>query len=111
MPKTAQVSVEKCNQQAARHEAMADNISQKLDGLKTEVHNTMMASTSAATRALTSTCDNWVEAVRKTVLDHMRNMAENIRREASNQEALDQQHMEEITKLPLGTLNFLGVPS
>ncbi|ONI87840.1 hypothetical protein ALI144C_07815 [Actinosynnema sp. ALI-1.44] len=110
MPKTTTVSVETCNQQAARHDAMADDISQKLDSLKTEVHNTMMASTSAATRALTNTCDNWVEAVRKTVLDHMRKMAENIRREASNQAALDEESMNAITSLPLSTLDFLGVP-
>jgi uncharacterized protein YukE len=109
MSHSTQLNPETINQQAARHEETAQTISQQLDQLKQHVDDTLQRSTSAATRALSTTCDNWVESVRKSVLDHMNAMAGNIRREANDQEALDQQSMQAVLNVPMETGNFLGV--
>ncbi|TVT62507.1 hypothetical protein ORV05_01500 [Amycolatopsis cynarae] len=109
MSHSTQLSVEQINQQATRHEDTANNISQQLDQLKAQVDATLQASPSAATRALSTTCDNWIESVRKSVLAHLQTMAENIRREAHNQDGTDQTSMQTIMNLPMETGNFLGV--
>jgi hypothetical protein len=106
---STQLSPEQINTQATRHEETADAVDTQLNALKAVVEATLLASKSAATRALSTTCDNWVESVRKSVLAHLRTMAENIRREATNQEATDQESMKEILNLPMETGNFLGV--
>jgi hypothetical protein len=108
MSHSTQLNPETINQQAARHEDTAQNISQQLDQLKQAVDDTLAQSTSAATRALSTTTDNWVESVRKSVLEHMNAMAQNIRREASDQEALDQESMQSVLNVPMETGNFLG---
>ncbi|MFD2419611.1 hypothetical protein [Amycolatopsis pigmentata] len=109
MSHSTQLNVETINQQASRHEETANNVSQQLDQLKSQVEATLAASTSAATRALSTTCDNWVESVRKSVLEHLHGMAENMRREANNQDAMDSGSMQAILNVPMETGNFLGV--
>ncbi|GHF44806.1 uncharacterized protein YukE [Amycolatopsis bartoniae] len=109
MSHSTQLSVEQINQQATKHDQTADNINQQLNQLKQQVDATLAASPSAATRALSTTCDNWIESVRKSVLAHLQTMAENIRREASNQDGTDQQSNQAILNLPMETGNFLGV--
>jgi len=106
---STQLNVETINAQATRHEDTAQNISQQLDQLKAQVDATLAASTSSATRALSTTCDNWVESVRKSVLAHLNTMAENIRREAANQDGTDQENTSAINNIPMETGNFLGV--
>jgi uncharacterized protein YukE len=106
---STQLSVDDINIQATRHEETAEKIDKELNALKAQVDATLERSTSAATRALSTTCDNWVESVRKSVLAHLRTMAENIRRESKNQESTDQDSMKEILNLPMETGNFLGV--
>ncbi|WIX98218.1 hypothetical protein QRX60_29595 [Amycolatopsis mongoliensis] len=109
MSHSTQLNTETINQQAARHDETADNISQQLDQLKSQVEATLAASTSSATRALSTTTDRWVESVRKSVLDHLHAMAENMRREAKNQDAMDSDSMQSILNVPMETGNFLGV--
>ncbi|QKV73998.1 hypothetical protein [Amycolatopsis sp. Hca4] len=109
MSHSTQLNAQTINQQASRHEETADNISQQLDTLKSQIEATLAASPSAATRALSTTTDRWVESVRKSVLDHMHAMAENMRREANNQEAMDSDSMQSILNVPMETGNFLGV--
>jgi hypothetical protein len=108
MPKT-KLSPGEIHAQAARHDETRENISGQLDTLKTEIQNTLAASPSAATRALSTTTDNWVESVRKSVLSHLDTMAQNIRNEANNQGATDETAMQNIINLPMETGNFLGV--
>jgi hypothetical protein len=111
MSHSTKLNPQTINQQATRHEETSQNISQQLDTLKQAVEDTLAQSTSAATRALSTTTDHWVESVRKSVLDHLNAMATNIRREANDQEALDQESMNTVLNVPMDTGNFLGVPS
>lgn len=109
MGHSTQLNVETINQQATRHETTSQSVNTQLNQLKSEIEATLAASPSAATRALSTTCDNWVESVRKSVLSHLETMAENIRREAGNQDGTDQTSMQKILSLPMETGNFLGV--
>jgi enamine deaminase RidA (YjgF/YER057c/UK114 family) len=109
MSHSTQLNVTTIDQQAARHDSTAENISQQLNQLKAHVEATLAASGSAATRALSTTCDNWVESVRKSVLQHLSAMADNMRREAKNQEGTDQTSTQAILNVPMETGNFLGV--
>jgi uncharacterized protein YukE len=109
MSHSTQLSPETINQQAAKHDSTRESIDQQLTQLKTEIENTLAASPSAATRALSTTTDNWVESVRKSVLQHLETMAQNIRNEANNQGATDSEAMQKILNLPMETGNFLGV--
>ncbi|WP_410586375.1 hypothetical protein [Amycolatopsis sp. lyj-23] len=109
MSHSTQLNAQTINQQAGKHEETADHISAQLDALKTHIESTLAASPSAATRALSTTTDRWVESVRKSVLDHMHAMAENMRREANNQDAMDSESMQAILNVPMETGNFLGV--
>ncbi|WP_370942287.1 hypothetical protein AB5J62_24560 [Amycolatopsis sp. cg5] len=108
MSHSTTLSPQTINQQADRHDTFAQNISDQLTQLKNEVDQTLQMSTSAATRALSTTCDNWVESVRSSVLQHMTGMANNMRREASDQEAMDQESEKAILNVPMETGNFLG---
>jgi uncharacterized protein HemX len=105
---STQLNAQTINDQASRHEQTADNISQQLDVLKSHIETTLAASPSAATRALSTTTDNWVESVRKSVLAHMHAMAEIMRREANNQDSMDSESMQAILNVPMETGNFLG---
>ncbi|WP_410604739.1 hypothetical protein [Amycolatopsis sp. lyj-90] len=108
MSHSTQLNAQTINAQASRHEDTADNISGQLDQLKEQVVTTLARSSSDATRALHSTIDRWVESVRKSVLEHMRGMAEIMRREAKGQEAMDSDSMQAILNVPMETGNFLG---
>lgn len=103
------LSPETINAQAAKHDDTRESINGQLDQLKTEIEQTLAASASAATRALSTTTDNWVESMRKSVLSHLETMAQNIRNEAKNQGAVDEESMTSILNLPMETGNFLGV--
>ncbi|KZB80807.1 hypothetical protein [Amycolatopsis regifaucium] len=94
--------------QAARHEETANNVNDQLDNLKREVEATLAASTSAATRALSSVTGEWVEAVRKTVLSNLNGMAGDMRREAGAQVDTDADNTQSILNVPMGTSTFLG---
>lgn len=109
MSHSTQLNDETINQQAARHEDTAQNISGQLDVLKQQVDETLHNSRSAATQALSNTTDSWVESVRKSVLSHMTAMANDIRREARDQVALDEESMKAVLNVPMETGNFLGV--
>jgi hypothetical protein len=109
MAHSTQLNAETIKAQAARHNTMADDVSSQLDQLKASVDATLAASPSGATRALSSTCDNWVESVRSSVLAHLHAMADNMIREANNQGAMDEQQMQTIQNLDMQTGNFLGV--
>jgi len=109
MSHSTQLNPETINQQASRHEETAQNISGQLDTLKQQVDETLHHSRSAATQALSTTTDNWVESVRKSVLSHMNAMAQDIRREANDQQALDEESMKTVLNIPMETGNFLGV--
>jgi hypothetical protein len=103
------LSPEQIQVQAGRHDTTRESIDQQLNILKSEIQNTLAASPSAATRALSTTTDNWVESVRKSVLSHLQTMAENIRNESNKQAATDETAMQTILNLPMETGNFLGV--
>lgn len=109
MSHSTKLSPSTINQQAQRHDDTGEQISKSLDDCKNIVAQTLSASPSAATRALQSTCENWVENVRKSTLEHLNAMATNIRREANNQESTDQDSNQAIMNLPMETGNFLGV--
>ncbi|WP_410611355.1 hypothetical protein [Amycolatopsis sp. lyj-109] len=109
MAHSTQLNVATIERQAAKHDETAQNISSQLDQLKQQVEATLAASTSGATRALSTTCDNWIESVRKSVLAHLQTMAENIRRESKNQGATDEASTQALMNLPMETGNFLGV--
>lgn len=109
MSHSTQLNAQTINQQASRHEETAQNISQQLAQLKSEVDATMQQSNSAATRALSTTCDNWIESVNNSVLKHMNTMAEIMRREAKNQDAADVDNMQAVMNVPMETGNFLGI--
>jgi len=96
------------SRQATRHETTAQNISEQLTQLKTNVIEVLNRSNSAATKALHMSTETWIESVRNSVLSHMNAMAENIRREANNQESMDQDNMSQILNVPLETGIFLG---
>ncbi|UMP06954.1 hypothetical protein [Amycolatopsis sp. EV170708-02-1] len=108
MAHSTQLNVTTIDQQATRHEEVADSISKQLDQLKAQVNATLAASPSGATRALSTTCDNWVESVRNSVLANLRAMAGDIRTEAGKQDETDQEHMDTINRLSMDTGNFLG---
>ncbi|GAA1027414.1 MULTISPECIES: hypothetical protein [Amycolatopsis] len=109
MSHSTQLSPATINTQASRHDQTADSISGQLDQLKSQVDATLAASPSAATRALSSTCDHWVESVRQSVLKHLHTMAEDIRAEANNQSAVDEQNMHDVLNVPMDTGDFLGI--
>ncbi|EME65696.1 hypothetical protein [Amycolatopsis decaplanina] len=94
--------------QAARHEETANSVDDQLDNLKKEVESTLAASTSAATRALSSVTGDWVEAVRKTVLSNLNGMAGDMRREAGAQVDTDSDNTQSILNVPMDTTNFLS---
>jgi hypothetical protein len=108
MAHSTQLNAETINQQATRHEETANSVSQQLDQLKAHIEGTLAASSSAATRALNTTCNNWVESVRKSVLQHLNTMADTMRREAKGQDAQDNDSMQKILNIPMSTGNFLG---
>ncbi|SEF27717.1 hypothetical protein SAMN05421837_1031006 [Amycolatopsis pretoriensis] len=107
MAHSTQLNVATIEQQAAKHDETAQNISAQLDQLKQQVEATLAASTSGATRALSMTCDSWIESVRKSVLAHLQAMAENIRRESKNQGATDEASTQALLNLPMELGNFL----
>jgi hypothetical protein len=94
--------------QAGKHEETANNVDGQLDILKREVEATLAASASAATRALVTVTDEWVEAVRKTVTDNLRGMAGVMRREASAQADADTSNTQSILNVPMDTVNYLS---
>jgi uncharacterized protein YukE len=110
MAHSTTLNVNQINTQAQRHDDTATEIGRQLDQLKVQVDATLQASWSGATQALQTTCDNWVESVRKSVLSHLTNMATNIRNEANNQEGTDQEAKDIINNLSMGveTSSFLG---
>ncbi|RSN04063.1 hypothetical protein DMC63_39970 [Streptomyces sp. WAC 05977] len=107
MAHSTQLNDSEINAQAGRHEETADNVNNELDNLKREVEATLAASGSAATRALSSVTNDWVEAVRKTVLDNMRAMAASMRKEAGAQVDADSDNTQSILNVPMDTANFL----
>jgi uncharacterized protein YukE len=109
MAHSTTLNVNTINQQASRHDTTAEEISKQLDQLKVQIDATLAASWSGATRALQTTCDNWVENLRKSTLEHLSNMATNIRNEAKNQAGTDEEAVATINALPMETGNFLGV--
>lgn len=108
MAHSTQLNAETIKQQAQRHDDTAQEISSQLDALKAQVDSTLAASGSAATRALSTTTDDWVERVRKSVLSHMHAMAENMRKEADAQHQMDSDNMQSILNLNMETSAFLG---
>jgi uncharacterized protein YukE len=106
---STQLSVSMIEQQAGRHDQTADSINKVLDNLKQDVETVLSRSKNGATSALNTVCDHWVESVRKSVIAHLQNMAENIRRESKNQNATDEEAAQALLKLPMDTGNFLGV--
>jgi uncharacterized protein YukE len=109
MAHSTTLNPETINTQATRHEETASGISKQLDQLKVQVDATLAASWSGATKALQTTCDNWVENLRKSTIAHLNNMATNIRNEANNQAGTDEEAVAAINNLPMETGNFLGV--
>ncbi|MFE3785125.1 hypothetical protein ACFXPA_43895 [Amycolatopsis sp. NPDC059090] len=109
MSHSTQLSPSTINTQAGRHDQTADDISRQLDQLKSSVDATLAASPSAATRALSSTCDHWIESVRNSVLKNLHTMADYIRAEANNQTSVDEQNMHDVLNIPMDTGDFLGI--
>ncbi|GLY46814.1 hypothetical protein [Lentzea sp. NBRC 102530] len=105
---TTKVSPEQVKAQANRHDATADNVSQQLDQLKAQVEATLAASPSAATRALSSTADQWIESVRTAVLAKLREMGQTMRTEVGAQQEQDDTARSAITNVPVAVGNFLG---
>jgi gas vesicle protein len=106
---STQLNVETINAQAARHDEIADNITQQIAQLKSQVDATLAASTSGATRALSTSCDSWADALNKTAVSHLKEMAENIRREANNQAGTDEDATRDINNsLVEASGSFLG---
>ena len=108
MAHTTQLDPQEIRKQADNHDQTREAIVQQLQQLKVDVENVLQASTSAATRALSTSTDTWVENVKKSVIAHMQAMAENIRRESSNQEGTDEDLNQQIMNIPLETGSFLG---
>ncbi|GAB3746655.1 hypothetical protein GCM10027598_85160 [Amycolatopsis oliviviridis] len=108
MPKTTQLDPAEIDAQATRHEATSDNIIQQLNQLKSQVDATLAGSNSAATKALSTTCDNWIEGLKRTILANLTEMAGYIRKESQGQDAQDQAAGQEIARLPMETSSFLG---
>jgi hypothetical protein len=108
MPHTTQLDPEEIRKQADKHDTTRESIVGQLDQLKVAVEQVLSASGSAATRALSTSTDTWVENVKKSVIAHMQAMAENIRRESNNQEGTDEDLNQQIMNIPLETGSFLG---
>jgi hypothetical protein len=108
MAHSTQLDPTEIHRQADKHDTTRENIVGQLDQLKVDVQEVLQRSTSAATRALQSSTDTWVESVKKSVIAHMQTMAENIRREASDQEGTDEDLNSQIMNIPLETGSFLG---
>lgn len=105
---TTKVSPEQVKAQAARHDATADNVNQQLDQLKAQVEATLAASPSAATRALSTTADNWIESVRTAVLSKLREMGQTMRTEVGAQQDQDDQSRQALSNVSVAVGNFLG---
>jgi len=99
--------------QAQKHDDTAADIGTQLDQLKAEVDGLLQRSWSGATQALQTTCDNWVENLRKSTLDHLTNMATNIRNEADNLGGTDDESVNAINNVSMSvdTSSFLGATS
>jgi uncharacterized protein YukE len=108
MSRSTQLDPAEIHKQANNHDQTRENIVGQLDQLKVDVQNVLAASGSAATRALSTSTDSWVESVKKTVISHMEQMSTNIRREADGQEATDEELHQAILNIPIETGNFLG---
>jgi membrane-associated HD superfamily phosphohydrolase len=108
MAHTTQLDPDEIRKQADKHDTTRDSIVGQLQQLKVDVENVLQASTSAATKALSTSTDTWVENVKTSVIEHMRAMADNIRRESNNQEGTDEDFNQQIMNIPLETGTFLG---
>ncbi|RSN39930.1 hypothetical protein DMC64_37055 [Amycolatopsis sp. WAC 04197] len=108
MAKTTQLDPAEIDVQAGRHETTADNIIQQLDQLKVQVDATLAGSGSAATKALASTCENWISGLKRTILADLTAMAGYIRKEAKGQDEQDRTAQQTITSVPMETSSFLG---
>ncbi|MFL6119487.1 hypothetical protein [Actinophytocola sp.] len=109
MAHTTQLDPDEIRKQADNHDTTREAICAQLDQLKLDVEHVLQASKSAATQALSTSTDTWVENVKKSVIAHMQAMAENIRRESNNQEGTDETSNQQIMNIPLETGTFLGV--
>ncbi|TDV42165.1 hypothetical protein [Actinophytocola oryzae] len=109
MAHTTQLDPDEIRKQADNHDTTREDIVAQLEQLKTAVDDVLGRSTSAATRALSTSTDTWVENVKKSVIEHMKAMADNIRRESNNQEGTDEDFNQQIMNIPLETGTFLGV--
>jgi len=108
MAHTTQLDPVEIQKQADNHDNTREAIVGQLEQLKVDVQNVLQASGSAATRALSTSTDSWVENVKKSVIAHMQAMSENIRRESKNQEGTDEDLNQQIMNIPLETGSFLG---
>ncbi|MFD9698005.1 hypothetical protein [Lentzea sp. NPDC059081] len=93
---------------AEKHRTTAEDIKGQLQQLRNHVAETASRSTSGATTALQSTCDEWINALERNVLAHLGAMADNIVRESKNQEGTDQEANKAILNVPMITGSFLG---
>ncbi|MGW4133495.1 hypothetical protein [Amycolatopsis japonica] len=107
MAKT-QVNQSDVNIQAGKHEQTAQDVDTVLTRLKGDVDNVLAASKSDATKALRSVTDQWVEDVRKTVLDNLNGMARAMRKEVNDQIQQSSDNTQSILNVPMPTANFLS---
>ncbi|MFC3452609.1 hypothetical protein [Amycolatopsis speibonae] len=108
MSQTTHLDNEVILAQASAHDTTRENIDKQLNDLRAFIQTTLEASSSAATKALKTTCDNWVESLRKSAMSHLESMAQNMRVEAGKGEATDSENMQRILSIPMETGNFLG---
>jgi hypothetical protein len=106
---TTKLDPAEIHKQANLHDETRNRIDGTLSTLRSEVESLLQNSGSAATAALNTTTNNWIDTVKKSVLDHMTSMATAMRNEADGQDFADQESMDEILNLNMDTGSFLGV--
>jgi hypothetical protein len=98
----------KVEAQAGVHETTRDEIGRDLDNLRSYVTGLLSASPSEATRALARVTEDWVDSVKKSVLEHMTAMVKNLRGAVTDQTDADDASSKLILDIPLVTNKFLG---
>jgi hypothetical protein len=102
------VSKSQIDIQAQKHRDTASSVESNLNQLLTDVDTVLANSKSNATKALKSVCEEWVGSMKNNAISHLNLMAENIAREANNQEGTDLEATNVILATPMETGAFLG---
>lgn len=105
---TTSVSDLVVEKQAKDYEGTRDDLNRQLEQARSHAHDLVSRSRSEATKALNEIIDSWVNNTQKQMLQHMTQMATDIRNAKNAQFQADQDSNKQILNLPPVTSAFLG---